>query len=397
MRRLAAACLTLGALAAGDAAAHELTGFLALDYRGFWEDELFTPQRHNDPSFVAQPEYFHEWNRGDDIITFTPFFRYDVNDSRRTHGDIRELYWRHVGDDWERLVGISKVFWGVTEVQHLVDIINQIDLIEDIDEEDRLGQPMVRLSWIQDWGTLTLFALPGFRERTFAGKNGRLRVDPPVEVDDAKYDSGAKWRHVDFAARYSHTFGDFDVGIANFWGTSREPRIIPRVKDNKLELRPYYDIINQTSLDAQATLDNWLLKLEAIYRSGNGPKFGAVTGGIEYSFYGVFETNIDVGIVLEGMYDNRVPREAPFNQFQRDAFLGLRLGFNDVQSTEFLGGGIYDFEDKHTTYFIEASRRVGDRWKVEFDLRLFTGLDAKDPAGPIRRDSHVQLRIARFF
>ncbi len=393
----AVAALGLACLLAGDARAHELTGFLAADYRGFWQSSLFTEQHTNDPSFVAQPEYYHEWNQGDDIITVTPFYRYDFNDSKRRHGDIREFSYLHAADQWELYAGIGKVFWGVTEVQHLVDIINQIDQVEDIDQEDRLGQPMLRLSWIQDWGTLQLFTLPGFRERTFPGANGRLRPAEPIDVDDAEYESGAEWRHVDFALRYEHAFGDFDVGVAHFWGTSREPRIVPRPTLKGLDLHPYYDIIHQSSIDVQATLDNWLLKLEGIYRTGQGHGFSAWTGGIEYSFYGVFESDVDVGIVLEGMYDHRDPDKAPANLFQRDAFAGVRLGFNDIQSTEFLGGAIYDFEFNHVTYFVEASRRIGDRWKVELDVRIFSRFSPTDPGAFIRRDDHVQLRIARFF
>ena len=397
MRRALALGLVLWAAGASPAVAHELTGFVALEYRGFWQSPLFRDQHDHEPSVVAQPEYFHEWNRGDDVFTFTPFFRYDVHDSKRTHGDVREFSWLHAADEWELYVGIGKVFWGVTEVEHLVDIINQTDFVEDIDGEDKLGQPMLRLSWIQDWGTLQLFTLPGFRERTFAGSEGRLRPAEPIDVDDAEYESGAEWRHVDFALRYEHTFGDFDVGVAHFWGTSREPRIIPRFTLKGVDLHPHYDIIHQSSLDAQATLDNWLLKLEVIYRNGHGHGFAALTGGVEYSFYGVFETDIDVGIVAEGMYDHRDPDKAPPNPFQRDAFLGLRLGFNDVQNTEFLGGAIYDFEFHHVTYFVEASRRIGDRWKVELDVRIFSRFDPTDPGGFTRRDDHAQLRISRFF
>lgn len=381
----------------GAASAHDLTGFVAADYRGFWETGLFSPQRSHQPSLVLEPEYYYAWNGGDDVITVTPFFRLDGMDTRRTHFDQRELSWLHVAGDFELLVGIGKVFWGVTEVEHLVDIINQTDLIEDIDFEEKLGQPMVRLSWIQDWGTLTLFSLPGFRERTFPGKHGRFRAFRPVDVDDAQYQSGAEWRHVDWALRYSHTLGDWDVGVAHFWGTSREPRFVARVNARGIDLLPYYDIIHQSSVDVQATIENWLLKFEGIHRTGQGHNFFATTGGIEYSFYGILGTNIDLGVVLEGMYDNRDPKRAPINFYQQDVFGGIRLGFNDVQTTELLGGAVYDIEYGYWFYFLEASRRIGDRWKVELDVRIFSHIEASDPDGFIRRDDHVQLRIARFF
>ena len=71
-------------------------------------------------------------------LTFTPFFRLDSSDGERTHLDIRELLWQSYGDTWEVRAGLGKVFWGVTESQYLVDVINQTDLVESPDGEDRL-------------------------------------------------------------------------------------------------------------------------------------------------------------------------------------------------------------------------------------------------------------------
>ena len=92
MKRTAVALfLGIAVLAPPPGAAHELTGFIAAEYRGFWKSPLFPNQRDHQPSIVLEPEYFHEWNGGDDVITFTPFFRYDWMDSRRTHFDVREV------------------------------------------------------------------------------------------------------------------------------------------------------------------------------------------------------------------------------------------------------------------------------------------------------------------
>ena len=90
-------------------------------------------------------------------------------DDQRTHADLREAYWAWQDDEYELIVGVDKVFWGVAESRHLVDIINQTDLVEDLDEEDKLGQPMVNVSVQRDWGRLGFYLLPYF------GK-GRLLV-----------------------------------------------------------------------------------------------------------------------------------------------------------------------------------------------------------------------------
>ena len=85
-------------------------------------------------------------------------------------------------DEWELRLGVDRVFWGVAESRHLVDIVNQTDLIEHPDEEDKLGQPMAHLTWSGDWGVAEVFGLPYHRARTFSGPKGRLRF--PLVADD---------------------------------------------------------------------------------------------------------------------------------------------------------------------------------------------------------------------
>ena len=69
--------------------------------------------------------------------------------------------------DREIKFGISKEFWGVTETSHRVDIINQTDFTEGFDGEEKLGQPMIKVSLEKQWGLLDFYALLGFRERNF--------------------------------------------------------------------------------------------------------------------------------------------------------------------------------------------------------------------------------------
>ena len=45
--------------------------------------------------------------------------------------------------------GVRRVFWGVAESNHLVDVINQTDAIENPDQEDKLGQPMLNLAYVE--------------------------------------------------------------------------------------------------------------------------------------------------------------------------------------------------------------------------------------------------------
>ncbi|HEY5703037.1 MAG TPA: hypothetical protein VIV20_06155, partial [Gammaproteobacteria bacterium] len=284
---------------------------------------------------------------------------------------------------------------GVIEFQHLVDIINQTDLVENIDGEDKLGQPMLNLALINDWGTLDLFVMPWFRERSFPGTKGRLRTQPRVDTDLSRYESDAKEKHVDFAIRYSHFFGDWDIGLAHFYGTSREPRLLTTVREGEAVLFPFYDIINQTSLDVQATKGNMLWKLEALHRSGQGETYNALAGGFEYTIVGLLGSVIDLGLLAEYHYDER-GKEAP-TIFDDDIALGTRFAFNDASSSELLAGLLIDKDNGGKFFNVEASRRIAARWFLEMEGRFLFDQDPGDPGFSLRRDDYVELLLTYYF
>jgi hypothetical protein len=376
-------------------------GKVAVEYRRFIQSgRAATQDYHNNFSLKVEPTWQYEWADGEQSITFTPFIRIDDQDDERTHVDIRELLWTKFSDNWTFRAGIGKVFWGVAESQHLVDIINQTDLIESTDGEEKLGQQMLNVAYTSDYGTFDLFILPGFRERTFPGEDGRLRLIPKVADDHVIYESGAKEKHIDFSIRWAHTMGDWDVGLAHFHGTTRDPQYVPVFSNlgALVEFRTIYEIIDQTSIDAQAVKGSWLWKLEAFSRGGQGSgRFEAATAGFEYTYSGIFESGADLGLLAEYLYDNRQRSELT-TPFEDDVYIGMRLGLNDVQSTEFLAGVIMDTDSSEWAYSIEASRRIGDDWKISFEARGFANNDPKNLiAYPVRNDDYFLFELERFF
>ena len=394
----AASLASFGATA--NAGEWDLSGFVAGELRVFPVQAAFPEQEDAtfSPSLSLEPEVVYEWNDGKDRLTVVPFVRLDGHDDNRSHGDLRAANWLHIGDDWDMVVGLDKVFWGVTESRHLVDIVNQDDGVENIDGEDKLGQPMVNLNLIRDWGTMSAFVLPGFRERTFPGDDARLRGPRPIEDDSATFDSGAEDRHVDFALRWAHTVEDWDIGLSHFHGTSREPRLIPRTDaGGEAVFVPHYDQIDQTGLDLQLTKDAWLWKLEAMTRSGHGDRFLAAVGGFEYTLFGILGTDADLGLLAEYLYDGRDQIRAPAMSANDDIFLGTRLALNDAQDTAMLAGTTIDRSSQATLFFVEAERRLGDSWKIELEGRFFLNVPGGDPLAGLRDDDFITLRLSRFF
>ncbi|MCW8885809.1 MAG: hypothetical protein OQK12_11220 [Motiliproteus sp.] len=247
----------------------EISGYVDLEWRYFDDSPIDPNQKDNFLATGAEVELYKEFNDGNDTVTVTPFVRVGQHDGERTHVDFREANWLHIDEGWEIRAGLAKVFWGVTESQHLVDVINQTDALEGPDGEDKLGQPMINLVLSRDWGDLSLYWLPYFRERSFPGSQGRLRSHPKIDTNYARYESGAEEWHQDFAVRWSHTLGDLDVAVSHFHGTSREPTMIPTLDNSGNPIiAPLYEQIDQTGLELSLVKGDWLWKLEAIHRSG---------------------------------------------------------------------------------------------------------------------------------
>ncbi|MBL1142299.1 MAG: hypothetical protein HND53_09745 [Proteobacteria bacterium] len=377
--------------------ANEWSGYAGLEFRGFSQTAQESRQDHSTNfSFVFEPEYYHEWDEGNQSIAFVPFVRLDENDNERTHFDIRELTYLKVAESWELRLGVRKVFWGVTEFQHLVDVINQTDLVENLDTEDKLGQPMINLALINDWGTVDLFVMPYFRERYFPGTSSRLRTIPHIDQSRSQFESAAKEKHVDFAARYSHYFGDWDIGVSHFYGTSRDPRLLLSTDNSgNAVFIPFYDIINQTSLDLQATKGNMLWKLEALHRSGQATTYNAIAAGFEYTFVGIMDSAIDLGLLSEYHYDDR--GESASSTFEDDIAVGARLAFNDAQSSEALIGLVWDRNTGGKFFNIEASRRLSDSFLLEAQGRFFTNQKNSDPAKAFAKDDYIELFLSYNF
>ncbi|MFD2179976.1 hypothetical protein, partial [Veronia pacifica] len=329
-------------IASAPLGAVEFQGELGIDHRYFTEKGQFG-QGQNQTSFSISPELYWENNDGDVSFLFKPFYRRDNLDGARSHGDIREAMLTYYSDNYEWKAGIGKVFWGVTESQHLVDVINQSDFVESIDGEVKLGQPMLSLGAETETGFWEVFVLPYFRERTYADKEGRLSLPGFAELT-TRYESSREEQHTDIAVRYTTSFGDTDLGLSAFKGTNRDPFLQPSVVNGQVVPSLYYAQMTQFGVDLQTITGSWLWKLEAITRDSL-ENHHALVAGFEYSM--VTDTGYDVGLLAEYLYDDRDGKNQVI--WQNDIFAGIRWALNDVDGTELLVGGTVDTEDSDST------------------------------------------------
>ncbi len=426
-RRAAAAvvgaCAVFAPASAADTGGLALTldGRLSLEGRWFPEEAAHAGQRDATLGYTAQSTLQIDHDSGASFI-LTPFYRYDSADAYRTHADLREAFLLMFGElgegEWEARLGFDRVFWGVTEFHHLVNIVNQPDLVEHPNEETTLGQPMAHLTWTAEWGTLEFFVLPLHRERTLPGRGGRLRAGLPVDERRVTYESAAEEWHVDLAARFSRSLGPLDLGLSLFDGTAREPSLRASFRDAPdgmggfvpvaHRLVPHYAQIRQYGLDAQLTLDSWLLKLEAIYREGApalpdppadllGRKrdYWAFAAGFEYTFGGVFESDADISVLAEWSYDDRQHRSP--DQFQNEIFAAGRLALNDVEGTQFVASLIADADYETYALGFEIKRNLSDSWDAKVEGTVFLAVDPDDPIHDTRRDTYVGASLVYGF
>jgi len=363
------------------------------EYRYFFDEGQFEGQERSFPSIAFLPSYSIAWNEGYESVNFTGFFRLD-KDKERTHWDIRELYYQKAHSNWELNIGLRKVFWGVTEINHLVDIINQTDQIESFDGEEKLGQPMVQFTLSTNKiGSFDFFYLPYHRKRTLPGEKGRFRFSEVIYTDDVGYESSAEeWRQ-DLAFRWSHYFGPLDIGVSQFYGNGREPIFFPDVLGN---VSAFYPVISQTGIDLQVTHNAFLWKLESIYRYAKAQEFVALTAGLEYTFSNIDGNGLDIGVLGEYLYDGR--DELALNSSQNDIFIGTRIAFNDTKDTSILMGGMVDLEKSSKIFSIEASRRIGNSWRAELETRIFHSIDENELIlSNFKDDSFLRVSISKFF
>lgn len=322
-------------------------------------------------------------------VALEPFLRLDQRDSKRNLADLRQAYWQYAGTGFDIKAGVDIVFWGVTESQHLVDVINQTDLVASVDGETKLGQPMLNWNLYGNGGTFSLYLLPYFRERTLPGPDGRLRPPLPIDSDNPFYESAQAEQNLDFALRWSRQFGALDLGLSYFEGNNRDPQL---QLTSAGSLQPVYLQMQQLGLDSQWLSGSWAWKLESIYRKTRQQDFIASTAGFEYTQVGVFGSSWDVGWIAEYQFDSR-DRQAPVPG-QNDVFIGGRIVANDEAGSEILLGMMQDLHNSNSrSGKLEASMRLSNSLRLRLDAWFFKSQLTSDPLYFIRRDDYLQLSL----
>jgi len=377
----------------------ELSGNFRVDYRYFPDEALYPGQFNQYWSGYFEPKVYLKWNKGKQLLQFSGFGRLDQYDTASTHVDLRELYWQALFKKSEISVGFKKIFWGITESNHVVDVVNQLDALEGFDIEQKLGQPMVHFSWSPKWGTIDVIGMAYHRQLLFPGPNGRPRPplgDPTANsgnfhLDSTIYESEYNEYQPEIALRWSHSVSIFDIGLTYFNGTTRPPLF---ATNDGIHFNIFYELINQVGIDIQAYTGSMLWKFEGAYRESNRKAIRSFVVGGEYTFSNLFRSGADLGFIVEYNYDDRGIEL--LTALDDDMFYGLRFALNDRQSTDFLGGYIVDNDNGTQRYFLEANRRLGNSWKLSINASGYNNVAQTEFIYLLRADGFIGISLYKY-
>lgn len=375
-------------VAAAPPEAGALTGSVGLQAITFQSDKEATERTRS--YGIVMPD--GDVSVGPASLSYEAYFRAPISGGGDGHADIRELLLGFDAWGGRIAIGVRKVFWGVTESRHLVDVVNQRDALVDVFGDEKLGQPLI--SYERNLGSAKgqFLWMPAFRERNIEGDAGRIGMTRRVQEAEVKSEFPDGRRAIDnFAFRLSGFSGDIDYGVYFFHGISREPWVSGDAP--KAGFRASYPVIDQIGIDLQMTAGAALWKFEGIANRNRFENFRAAVLGVEYSLYDLFPGPAEVGLLAEYLYSDRRGRYPDL--FQDDVFVGVRLALNDVGDTSVLIGSTVDRKSGARVSKLEFETRLGEDVTVNVEGGEFSS--RKDALAAWTHDDYLRLTVRKHF
>jgi len=360
--------------------------------------------------------------------------RLDSRDSNRTVLIVEELWAEVKLGDFRLRVGADLLNWSATEVFHPADIVNARNLDSDFEDYEKLGEPMVRMSYKLGSGSLSAYFFPYYTRTIFPAQTSRLSFVPtdvptgPFIFMDASGNLTDRNFGLQGAARFTQSFRGIDIGLHVVHHLDRlQPEVLLDPSTNLP--RPLFRTVTQVGGTYQHVIGSVVAKLETSYRifaapADNMTDLGPVqdrnhlqlAGGLEYGF--LVDDSIELTFFLEAqsyIFGDEIleafggeEKDIRYNElrrslgiFQRDGFFGFRLAFNDTNSTELRGSAVLDLQDlEQLLVNVTYTQRFWTDWGLSLGLRMVFGPSNSTVAGgfgvPLDSD-HVRLFLTRYF
>ena len=243
--------------------------------------------------------------------------------------------------------------------------------------------------------------MPLFHEPTKIGKRGRLRLNLPTQNYNTTYEGGAGRKVPSWAVKWQNSYGDSDISLQFFRGTSRNSSTLPKLEDSQIKYFSGHERITQLGSFFQKIYGPIIFKFEGIKRNGQKnakyerENFYSYITGFEYVITRVFDKVWDLNIFAEYSNDDRGSNSTDI--FQNDLFLGTRINLNDVEGTEITQTLTLDLNGDGNTGSLEISTRIMESVRLAANYTSHWSVNNKDTLYSFRRDDYLGIKITNYF
>lgn len=112
-----------------------------------------------------------------------------------------------------------------------------------------------------------------------------------------------------------------------------------------------YQYKDQFGLELEYIYEGWVVKFEGIGVCSLWENYYVMVVGVEYGFYGLFGSNIDMILIIEYMYDLCDDVMSGFLEY--DVGIGGRFNFNDEFGMAMFGGILWDLDSEEKVILFE--------------------------------------------
>ncbi|MFT5429927.1 MAG: hypothetical protein ACI9OJ_000600 [Myxococcota bacterium] len=419
-------------------------GNLALETRAFWpdDDDLTTDYGI---SLAGQVQF--SWKSKQWRLTLGAFGRVGALEIDRSILFAEDAFVAF-RSKWVRIrIGTQVVNWSATEAFHPADVMNSRNFDSNIENAEKLGEPMVAINLrLWEGARLEGFYMPFRLSPNLPNPSSRLSF-APTTVDAAPAFTGAQvavgdtqWVDRDggistglvshqWGARFSQTLDGADISLQVLQHNDRnQPSFTAPLAGlpgqgsagGALEMQPVYHFVTHAGLTYTHVIEDWVVKVEAAYRHFHDVDDSAmaqfapflsieqkdhvqVAAGLEYGW--VYDNDHEATLILEGQafiwYDGRPGDGDAEGPFENDVLIGYRHAFNDEAGTEFLFTLISDVLTwPEILVGLQYSQRLNEVWGIKAGVRLsFAEPEGTFPSNlqPLHNDHNVNLSLTRYF
>lgn len=341
--------------------------------------------------------YFRSWLKG---------FK-DFREEERDFIRFDELYGMYRADYWEASLGGRIFFWGALEVNHIVDVLNPRDSLYDpLDSDFKKGVNVFTASYFFNESQLDFILKSGESNTESNDPESPYYFAGGLPYEDELDASKGEWTPSAYLKYSGYTDWEYplDYAFAVVHGYDNQ-RFFSVNNDSELQQHAYR--ANQFLMWHTWVVDTTLLKLEAkvadVIDEPRVSDYLQLGIGVEHTLEQLFDGN-DLGLIAEYYThhefddDAALDRDALFVVFQNDLFLGCRLTFNDIASTEIVGGGIFDLEHNgEQSWYVEYQRRLFDTYLLEADVRYVEPGDDATRFAALQRHTRFKISLKYHF